>query len=74
MTTKIYCIHLSGWNEGSLTRSSEIFDWDFMGSNQRIELEGDLFPFLMRLTQENDHVHGPCFIFLMSLTQVKEIC
>jgi len=45
-----------------------------MGSNQRIELEGDLFPFLMRLTQENDHVHGPCFIFLMSLTQVKEIC
>ena len=44
-----------------------------MRSNQRLELEGDLFHFLMRLIQENNHAHDTLFHFLTSLTQAKEL-
>ena len=70
---KIHFIQINGWNEGSLTRSSERFDWDFTRYNQRLELEGDLFHFLTSLTQEKNHAHDALFHFLTSLTQVKEL-
>ena len=75
MPPKLHYIHLSrllwlsgGWNEGSFTRSSERLDWDFTISNQRLELEGDLFHFLMSLTQEKNHYHGDLFHCLTRLT------
>jgi len=74
MPPKLHFVHLSGWKEGSLTRSSERIDWDFTRSNRRLELEGDLFHFLMSLTQEKNHAHDTLFHFLLSLTPVKKPC
>jgi len=43
-----------------------------MRSNQRFELEGDLFHFLMSLTHENNHVNDNLIHFLLRLTKVEE--
>lgn len=54
-------------------RSSERLDSEFMRSNQRLEVEGDMFHILMSLTKEKNSTHGTLFHFLRSLTQEKEI-
>jgi len=48
---QLHCIQRGGWNEGSLSRSWKDSIWSLRDLNQRLELERELFHFLMRLTQ-----------------------
>jgi len=51
MPPKLHCIQRGGWNEVSLLRSWKESTWILRDLNQRLELERELFHFLMRLTQ-----------------------
>jgi len=51
MPPKLHCIQLGGWNEGLPPRSLKVSTWILRDHNERLDLERELFHFLMRLAQ-----------------------
>ena len=73
MPPKLNCIQHSGWNEGLPLRSLKDSTWVLQDRNQRIDLERELFHFLMRLTQDSNCPQNPPYLeYLIENKKLKD--
>ena len=70
---KLHCIQRGGWNEGLPSRSLKYSIWVLRDRNHRLDLERELFHFLMRLTQDKNYPqNSPYLQYLIENQKLKD--
>ena len=73
MPPKLHCIQHGGWNEGLPSRYLKDSTWILRDHDQRLDLERELFHFLMRLTKDsNCPKNSPYLQYLIENQKLKD--